>query len=188
MAFVLASASPRRRELLSGLRARFRVDAADVDETIPPGTPAPEAAVALALKKAQTVAARSALPVLAADTIVVAADGGILGKPSCLSEAAGMLRRLSGTTHHVMTGVCLAFPGGRAPQTAIGVTSVTMRPLSDDEIVGYAASGEPFGKAGGYAIQEKGDRFVTSVAGSWSNVVGLPLEIVEPMLRAEGLL
>ncbi len=185
---MLASASPRRRELLSQIRARFRVDAADVDETILPGTPARDAAVALALKKAQTVSARASVPVLAADTIVVAADGGILGKPASTSEAAAMLRRLSGTTHHVVTGVCLAFPGGRAPRTAIGVTAVTMRPLSDTEILGYAASGEPFGKAGGYAIQEKGDRFVTSVAGSWSNVVGLPLEIVEPMLREEGLL
>jgi septum formation protein len=87
-----------------------------------------------------------------------------------------------------MTGVCLAFPAGRAPRTELGVTAVTMRLLAAHEIEAYAASGEPFGKAGGYAIQERGDRFVTAVEGSWSNVVGLPLELVVPMLRAEGLL
>ena len=101
-----------------------------------------------------------------------------------------MLRRLSGTTHSVMTGVCLAFPPtvSRAPREAVAVTIVTMRALTELEIATYAASGESFGKAGGYAIQETGDRFVTNVQGSWSNVVGLPLEIVEPMLREEGLL
>lgn len=184
-AFVLASASPRRRELLAGAGVAFRVDPADADESIPPGTPPEQAAVDLALRKARIVRERTDLPVLAADTLVVAADGGVLGKPAGTEEALSMLRRLSGTTHRVLTGVALLTPRGE--RTACDVTFVTMRPVTEAEAVAYAASGEPFGKAGGYAIQETGDRFVTEVRGSWSNVVGLPVEVVVPWLREEGI-
>ena len=188
MRLVLASASPRRRELLSGLGVPFVVDPAHVDESIAAGTEPETAALELAERKARTVAHRTTLPVLAADTIVAAADGGILGKPSSASEARSMLARLAGTTHRVITGVCLATDGGARLRTASGTTFVTMRPLADEEIEAYAASGEPFGKAGGYAIQEKGDRFVTRVDGSWTNVVGLPMELVEPLLAEAGVL
>lgn len=186
---VLASASPRRRELLSSLGVPFDVVASDADESIAPGEPPERAAQSLALRKARTVATRVAGPVLAADTLVVAADGGVLGKPCSATEAEAMLRRLSGTTHRVVTGVCLlGSDRSAAPRVAADVTRVTMRTLGADEISAYAASGEPFGKAGGYAIQETGDRFVTAVDGSWSNVVGLPLEVVGAWLRDGGLL
>ena len=162
---------------------------ADADETLPPGLAPGEASTVLAERKARLVADRTELPVLAADTLVVAADGGVLGKPASASEALAMLRRLSGTTHRVITGVtCLARRRSDPARSAAAVTRVTMRPLRDEEARAYAASGEPFGKAGAYAIQEKGDRFVTRVEGSWSNVVGLPLEIVGPMLREAGVL
>lgn len=189
---MLASASPRRRELLSTLGLPFAVDPADADETLPAALPPEEAACVLAERKARVVAARTGLPVLAADTLVVAADGGVLGKPASASEAAAMLRRLSGTRHRVVTGVCLlggaGGPGAGAPRTRADVTHVTMRVLREDEVLAYAGSGEPFGKAGGYAIQERGDRFVIGVEGSWSNVVGLPLEVVTGLLRDRGLL
>lgn len=159
-----------------------------MDETPAPGAAPEDVARDLASRKAQAVARRTTLPVLAADTIVVTADGRILGKPAGAREARAMLRSLAGTTHRVMTGVCLATDGGAACRTALDVTEVTMRRLSEREIEAYAASGEPFGKAGGYAIQERGDRFVTRVAGSWSNVVGLPMEIVAPLLREAGAL
>ncbi|MCE9634129.1 MAG: Maf family protein [Planctomycetes bacterium] len=184
---VLASASPRRRELLAQAGVDFRVDPAHVDETIPQGTAAEAAAVGLAERKALAVARRSAGPVLAADTIVAAADGGILGKPASTTEAREMLSRLAGTTHRVVTGVCLALDGGRRCRTACDTTFVTMRQLTNAEIDAYASSGEPFGKAGGYAIQESGDRFVTHVGGSWTNVVGLPMELVLSLLREEGV-
>lgn len=158
-----------------------------MDESVPAGTDAEVAARLLAERKARVVAARTDLPVLAADTVVAAADGGLLGKPSGAAEARAMLVRLAGTTHRVVTGVCLARERGSRLRTEADTTWVTMRQLSAAEIESYASSGEPFGKAGGYAIQERGDRFVTSVRGSWTNVVGLPMEIVERVLREEGV-
>ncbi|MCG3135407.1 MAG: Maf-like protein YhdE [Planctomycetes bacterium] len=181
--FVLASASPRRRELLASAGLTFDVIPADADETLPDAPPE-RAAVTLARRKADKVATRTTLPVLAADTLVVAADGGVLGKPASASEAAAMLRRLSGTTQRVVTGVCLRLPSGRTREAAV-VTEVDMRRLSDAEIESYASSGEPFGKAGAYAIQETADRFVTAVRGSRTNVVGLPVDETLAMLREE---
>jgi septum formation protein len=164
------------------------VDPADADETLPAGAAPEEAACVLAERKARVVAARTRLPVLAADTLVVAADGGILGKPAGTTEARAMLRRLAGTEQRVVTGVCLAQDGARRLRTEAAVTKVRMRAMSDAEIEEYAASGEPYGKAGGYAIQETADRYVASVEGSRTNVVGLPVETVERLLREEGLL
>jgi septum formation protein len=184
---VLASASPRRRELLTQLGIAFRVQAADVDETPPPRAAPDEAAREIARRKALAVlaSARDAT-VLAADTIVVAEDGEFLGKPNDAADARRILGKLSGTTHRVVTGVCLARTGG-APQSASDSTAVTMRKLLPSEIDAYVASGECFDKAGAYAIQETGDRFVTRVDGSWTNVVGLPMETVVRMLRSAGI-
>ena len=187
--YVLASASPRRRELLSTLGIPFSVEPSGADETLAARLPPEEAACDLASRKAAAVAVRTELPVLAADTLVVAADGRILGKPASASEAETMLRQLSGTTHRVVTGVALV-PRRRAAgtRTRAATTLVTMRALTDGEIRAYAASGEPFGKAGGYAIQEEAEEFVVRLEGSRTNVVGLPLEVVTPLLREEGLL
>jgi septum formation protein len=185
---VLASASPRRRELLEQAGARFRVDPADADETPPPGATPEEAARAIARRKALAVAARSPAGdvVIAADTVVAAADGELLAKPADAADAKRMLSKLCGTTHRVVTGVCVVRAGESRAAEASETTFVTMRPARDDEIDAYVATGECFDKAGAYAIQETGDRFVTRVEGSWSNVVGLPVETALRLLREAG--
>jgi len=172
--------------LLARLGVVFRIEAADVDET-PAACAVPEEIAAdLARRKARAVAERHAdAVVLGADTLVVAEGGEILGKPRDDCDAHRMLRCLSGTTQSVITGVCLLTAGAQRVEAV--TTRVTMRVISDAEIDAYIASGEPFGKAGAYAIQETGDRFVTNVSGSWTNVVGLPLERVAVMLREAGI-
>lgn len=184
---VLASASPRRRELLGKLGVEFDVVTSGADETPPEGVAPDEVARLVARRKAESVARTRDDAVLGADTIVVASDGEILGKPADAADARRMLRKLAGTTHRVVTGVCLATDRGRRIATESSSTSVTMRAVGDDEIDAYVASGESFDKAGAYAIQETGDRFVVGVVGSFTNVVGLPLEIVAPMLAAAGI-
>jgi len=188
---VLASASPRRRTLLEKAGLRFRVAPADVPEDVPPGTPAAEAAVSLAARKARAAAAslgKGPAVVLGADTVVALDDGRLLGKPADRAEAESHLRALSGTTHTVVTGVCLLdLPGGAEESFAVE-TRVTMRALAEEEVRAYAASGEGRDKAGGYALQETaGDRFVTRIQGSESNVVGLPVEEVLAALAARGV-
>jgi septum formation protein len=188
---VLASASPRRRALLAEAGLRFEVLPAEVPETVPPGTPPADAARSLAERKARAAADRLGgrrCVVLAADTVVALPDGSLLGKPGSPEEAAAHLRALSGTTHAVVTGVCLReLPGGAEESFAVE-TRVTMRPLSEEEVLAYAASGEGRDKAGGYALQETaGERFVTRIEGSRSSVVGLPLEEVLLRLAARGI-
>ena len=184
---LLASASPRRRELVARLVGEFRVEVTGVDETLPPGRAPEPAAREIAERKARAAARETDDAVLAADTIVVAADGEILGKPRDAGDARRMLAKLSGTTHRVITGVCHATRRGARLAAGSATTRVTMRALAPAEIAEYVATGESFDKAGAYAIQATGDRFVTAVVGSWTNVVGLPLETVERMLRAAGI-
>jgi septum formation protein len=180
---VLASASPRRRELLGQLGLRFDVSAADIDETPYPGEAAGDYVLRLAREKARAVAAR--VPgawVLAADT-TVALGGELLGKPRDAAEAREMLGRLSGRTHEVHTGVALAGPP--VEHALVVCSRVTFRALSAAEIAWYAGSGEPLDKAGSYAIQGKGGFLVASVEGSPTNVIGLPLgETLELLGRA----
>ncbi len=185
MALRLASASPRRRELLASAGVAFVVDPADVDETPPPGAAGADVALALARRKALVVRERHPKDtVLAADTVVLAADGTLLGKPLDAADARRMLRLLSGSTQRVVTGVALLSERG---EHAFAVTTeVTMRPLSAAEIDAYVATGEPFDKAGGYAIQETAEHFVTRIDGSRSNVVGLPLDEVLAALAQWG--
>lgn len=175
---VLASGSPRRRELLAGLGLRFDIRAADVDETPHPGEPPRDYVLRLAREKADAVA-RSGAPgelVLAADTAVVV-DGEILGKPLDGEDARRMLRLLAGREHEVLTGVALQEVAG--PGAAVVETSkVRMAPLDDREIDWYVATGEPRDKAGAYAIQGLGALFVEAVDGNYSNVVGLPVSTV----------
>lgn len=180
---ILASASPRRRSLLSEAGYRFEVVSPDVDETMPPGMPPAEAAVEVARRKARAVALSAAdALILAADTIVVTPAGEVLGKPADEADARAILGRLSGTTHTVITGVYIIDTAtGRAAGRAVE-TRVAFGGMTAAEIDAYVASGEAMGKAGAYAIQETGDRFVREVMGSFSNVVGLPMEAVEEML------
>ncbi len=177
---VLASASPRRRHLLAHLGLAFDVVATDADETWPDLEPGP-AAERVALRKAQAVDRPSAL-VLAADTVVVL-DGDILGKPADAAEASATLRRLSGQTHTVVTGLALTHDG-RA-HTAHEQTRVTFAELSDAEIAAYVATGSSLDKAGSYGIQDEGGAFLVSrVEGDYFNVIGLPLRRLYDSLHA----
>ncbi len=196
---VLASASPRRQELLRNAGIFFRVQPADVDETVLPGEPPHACAERLAREKALAVwRIRPQDRVLGADTIVVV-DETILGKPADAEDAARMLRLLSGRVHCVITGVCVveAVASGQLPvankaesqplseilRTASETTLVTVNALSDEDIREYVATGEPMDKAGAYAIQGMASRWIPRIEGDYSNVVGLPVTLVYRMLN-----
>ena len=195
---ILASASPRRQELLRNAGISFAVQPADVDETPLDGEGARECAERLARDKALVVwKSRPQDVVLGADTIVEVGKE-ILGKPADAEEAARMLRKLSGKTHRVITGVCVAKPGfgtqnsvlsGESSAEIVGVTTasettlVTMSEISDQEILEYVATGEPMDKAGASAIQGRASRWIHRIEGDYSNVVGLPVAMVYRMLR-----
>jgi septum formation protein len=179
---ILASASPRRAELLAQAGFTFVVDPADVDETQLADEDAAAYVARVARAKAAVVAARHppGTLVLAADTTVVI-DGDVLGKPEDDADAARMLSRLSGRAHDVLTGVVVR----RAADERVEVisTAVTFLTLTGDDIAWYVGTGEPAGKAGAYGIQGRAARFVDRIDGSWSNVVGLPIATVWRMVR-----
>jgi septum formation protein len=210
---VLASASPRRRELLAQAGFTFEVIPANLPELRKPGEDPIRFVTRLAREKAEAIAARHAIApdtiILGADTIVVV-DEEVLGKPQDAADAARMLRLLSGRTHQVITGVCLAKGrerhsilrdppvSGRATSTAVQsgalvskilqcaaeVTFVRFNTLSDREIEEYVATGEPLDKAGAYAIQGRAGRWVPRIHGCYFNVVGLPIALVSSMIEA----
>jgi septum formation protein len=188
-ALILASASPRRAALLRGVGVRFRVRPAEVDETPRPGESSGDLAARLARAKSLVFVPRDRTPalVLAADT-VVAIDGRILGKPADPSEARLMLGRLAGRTHEVITAVALRLLPEGALACERSVSRVTFAPMRADEIAWYAATGEGLDKAGGYALQGTGALFVRAVEGSYTNVIGLPLDLLYPHLRDHALL
>ena len=178
---VLASASPRRQELLRAAGIAFEVQPAHIPEDPLPEEGAKDCAERLAREKAMEVARqRPQDAVLGADTVVVI-DNQILGKPTDPADAARMLRLLSGREHQVITGVCLAVKG----QTSVAseTTSVTMSEISEKEIGDYVASGEPMDKAGAYAIQGMASRWIPRIEGDYGNVVGLPVALVCRMLK-----
>ena len=182
---ILASQSPRRRELLSMLGVDFAVVTADIDETMDPGLP-PEQEVARVCEAKALAVSRSHPEelILAADTIVVL-DDRVLGKPQSPEEAVQMLRSLSGRTHRVMTGFCLC--RGDRLQTHVEITSVSFRHLSEAEIRAYVATGSPLDKAGAYGIQDQAGVFVRSVEGDYYNVIGLPICPLAEQLRRQGV-
>jgi len=187
---ILASASPRRAELLRAAGIQFDVLPADIDESVLPGESAEHHVRRLAEAKACAVLPRAGgRPVLSADTVVVVA-GEILGKPADDGDARRMLRLLSGRSHEVMTGICLLrHDGERGKQSSeVAVTTVEFASLTDAEINWYVASGEPHDKAGAYAIQGLASRFVTRIDGCYSNVVGLPVAVVYRVCTEAGLL
>jgi len=178
---VLASASPRRAELLRSAGVAFAVDPAHVPEQAVAGEAPLDYAQRLARDKALAVLARHHEDaVLGADTVVVV-DQQLLEKPTDANDAARMLRLLSGRTHQVITGVCLIAPGFE--RTEAELTQVTFSRLSGEEIALYVRSGEPMDKAGAYGIQGMASRWVTRIEGCYSNVVGLPVARVYRMLR-----
>ncbi|HZI63732.1 MAG TPA: Maf family protein [Thermoanaerobaculia bacterium] len=180
-ALVLASGSPRRRELLAGLGLRFAVRPPEVDET-PRSGEAPEAFVLrLAREKAGADSGGRAAPereiVLAADTVVVV-DGELLGKPRDAADAARMLRRIAGREHQVLTGVAVREAWSERVAADVERTQVRIAALSEPRIAWYVATGEPLDKAGAYAVQGLGALLVEAVFGNYTNVVGLPLPLV----------
>jgi septum formation protein len=182
---VLASASPRRAELLTSAGYVFSIRAADVDESVHPGEAPEPYVVRLALAKARRVASGDAAVsiVLGADTAVVV-DGEILGKPGNSDEAVTMLTKLSGRVHDVLTGVAVLGQGREL--TELARTRVSFLPLSVRDIEEYVLTGEAYGKAGAYGIQGRAARFIDTIEGSWSNVVGLPIAVVANMLQRLG--
>lgn len=181
MTIILASASPRRAELLRLAGFAFDVDPADVDETPIAGEPADAYARRIARDKARAVAARHpGRVVLAADTVVVL-DRRIFGKPADRADAARMLGELSGRLHDVLTAVAVARDG--VVEEHLEATRVQLAPLSPAEVAWYADSGEADDKAGAYGIQGLASRFVTRIDGSYTNVVGLPIAAVHRMLK-----
>ncbi|OXS80535.1 Maf family protein [Domibacillus enclensis] len=183
---ILASSSPRRKELLSQVFIPFTIQAADADETIQPGTKPAEAVQQLALKKAAVVSAQNPdAAVIGADTVVVS-EGRILGKPENEQDAKAMLLSLSGRTHAVYTGVAIIT---RHEQVVFfEKTDVEFWELTEADISAYLETGEPFDKAGGYGIQSAGALFVKAIHGDYFNVVGLPVSTLSRQLVQMGLL
>ncbi len=198
--FILASASPRRAELLAALGLAFDVMPADIDETAAPAESAAALVVRLAETKAQHVATQvsaaslnaapnvPSLPVLAADTVVLC-DGSILGKPRDAAQADAMLARLSGRSHQVLTAVCVVWEsdGQARSATRLSDSKVWFRAISDDERARYWLTGEPADKAGAYGIQGIGGIFVEQIVGSYTGIMGLPVAQTEELLLAAGV-
>jgi septum formation protein len=185
---ILASASPRRAEILLNAGFDFEVVPAHADESRRPSEAAADYVRRLAGEKARIAGrqlsdklAHGSTVIIGADTVVVI-DSEILGKPSSAANAREMLRRLSGKTHEVYTGLA-ALQGNGTAHTAVEKTGVTFEPLSEEEIEDYIASGEPFDKAGAYAIQGRGGKFISRIEGCYFNVMGLPLARLYAILR-----
>jgi len=185
---LLASASPRRRELLKQLAVTFKVEAADIDESIMDGETPREHVLRLSRQKALAGFSQcgGAMPTLGSDTIVLL-DDEILGKPGSRAEAESMLKCLSGNTHHVYSAVALALKPDKVMET-LNITAVTFGDMPDLWIRQYCQSDEPMDKAGAYAVQGGTGQYIRRIEGSYSGVMGLPLYETAELLRRAGLL
>jgi septum formation protein len=181
MRLVLASQSPRRKEILAAAGFQFSVRAPNIQELRRPGEAPADYVVRLAQEKAGAVDCAPGEIILAADTVVVV-GGEVLEKPRDASDASRMLRLLAGREHQVITGICVRTKTRKV--TDCGVTTVLFSPLTDKEIASYVASGEPLDKAGAYAIQGLASRFIERIEGCYFNVVGLPIALVYKHLPA----
>lgn len=186
--FLLASKSPRRIELLGGIGVNFDVRPADIDESAHVKDTPAETAEAITLAKVMAAAETDGGEhrfIIAADTLVEAANGEILGKPTDKADAERMIRLLSGTRHYVHTGIAVADTSVSPAKiaSAVETTAVIFLPLDDGEIDAYVNSDEPFDKAGGYGIQERGGLFVKGIEGDYFNVMGLPLCRLNLLMR-----
>ena len=184
---ILASSSPRRRDLLLQIGVDFTVSPADVNESMLPGELPEDYAVRVAFDKARTAAKKAGQGiVVAADTIVVFGDI-ILGKPANSQDAKRMLEMLSGNVHRVITGLAVMDAATGVASSRTSITNVWFRDLEADEVMRYVLSGEPLDKAGGYGIQGKGALLVARIDGCYYNVVGLPLGLLDETLRQFGI-
>lgn len=183
MNLLLASRSPRRRELIAAMGLPFIAVDADIDETPPDGASPEDAAVDIARRKALAVEADADTVIVAADTTVVL-DGEVFGKPRDEEDAYRMLHALSGTKNQVLTGVCVR--RGDDVRTTCVCTDVYFRRMTEAEIAAYVASGDPMDKAGAYGVQSLAAWFVERIDGDYSNVVGLPMEALGRLLNAVG--
>ena len=181
MKLILASQSPRRRELLALFHIPFEIRVADIDESMDPAKDPASEVARVSLAKARAICAAPEDTVIAADTIVVL-EGTVLGKPSSPEHAAAMLRGLSGKDHQVMTGVTVL--RGDRVMTHTEITDIHFRPLSEKEIANYVATGEPMDKAGAYGIQGGAALFAEGMHGDYYNVMGLPLCRLWQMLHS----
>ena len=190
MKIILASSSPRRAEILRNAGIAFEIRATQIDETALPGETAPAMVARLAEAKARAAAAQ--MDVGMRDCMIVGADttveleGEILGKPRDSANARAMLAKLSGRTHHVLTGIFVLRLPDNATRAAVENSAVTFAPLDEKVINAYAATGEPIGKAGAYAIQGLAGRYIPRIEGCYFNVVGLPLARLYALLRELG--
>lgn len=184
LSLILASASPRRRDLLEQIGVRFRVRAADIDESVLPGESPAEYTMRVARDKARAVLASEGpeLPVLGADTAVIL-DDRILGKPVSREDAARMLSLLSGRTHRVYSAVAMAV-NGQAVQQRLNITSVTFAELDEAWIESYIDTGDPMDKAGAYGVQGRAAERISRIDGSFSGVMGLPLYETSELIEA----
>jgi septum formation protein len=186
MRLILASSSPRRKDLLASFGKSFIIDVPDVDESLLPGEEASAHVRRLALDKARTVVKRhDGGLVVAADTVVVL-DGLIIGKPEDEADARRMLGTLSGRSHQVYTGVAVADAAAGTAASRVACSLVTIASIGEEEIARYVATGEPLDKAGSYAVQGLGGKYVSRVNGSLSNVIGLPLEELRELFLSSG--
>jgi len=183
MKLVLASASPRRAELLTQIGLKFEIHAVDIDETPLVGELAEEYVTRLAINKAHSINQQTDTVVLGSDTTVVI-NGEILGKPSNKQDTLRMLRLLSNNTHQVLTSVAVT---GEHTSSVVSKSFVTFAKISEKELEWYWSTGEPKGKAGAYAIQGKAAVFITRLEGSYSGVMGLPLHETKKLLAAHGI-
>jgi len=187
MKLILASASARRAQILRDAGLPFQIISSAIDEAPMDGESPQDLVRRLAEQKTQLVAARAVGPavVIGADTVVVL-EGKILGKPRSAEEARAMLEQLSGRTHAVITGIALIRLPDEAARQEVEATEVTFAPMTAEEISRYVSTGEPFDKAGAYAIQGRGGRYVTRIEGDYFNVVGLPLGKLYRLLKELG--
>lgn len=179
---ILASTSPRRRELLAKMGYEFTCDAPEVDENV--DGRADEIVALLSARKARAAAEKYTGGVIIASDTLVSLDGSGLGKPVDADDAYRMLRALSGRTHEVFSGVCMIDAATGREETRVARTGVIFRELSDEEINDYIATGEPMDKAGAYGIQGGAGKFVTALDGTFENVMGFPTDVVEDMLKS----
>jgi septum formation protein len=186
---ILASASPRRKELLSGIGVDFTIHPPSIDESQSPGELPFDFVKRLSLEKSLAIAVQSSVGtyVLGADTIVVI-DNIVLGKPRDEAQAAEYLGLIQGKTHQVLTGVCVSVSPDQILWHQVVYTNVTMRPLSLLQIQDYIATGEPLDKAGAYAAQGMGRSLITHIDGSLNNVIGLPVELLIDFFKKHKLL